>query len=66
MNYSDILDARRQAQEQITLADNAARQAANLIATRLRIAGVDQWTLRDLKKELQNFNAVTGKWKDPS
>ena len=64
ITYSDILDARRQAQESISNADAAACGAAKLISGRLRVANVDRWTLAELKKELQNFNAVTGEWKE--
>lgn len=63
MNYSDILQARKDAQEQINLADTATRHAASLCAGRLRQADVWADTLRELKRELQDFNITTGKWK---
>lgn len=63
MNYSQVLDARRQAQETITNADCVARHAASLIKGRLRIADCYVDDLRELKRELQDFNANTGKWK---
>lgn len=64
MNYSDILQARKDAQEQINLADQATRGAAQLCAGRLRKAEVWEDTLRMLKRELRDFDMTTGKWKD--
>ena len=63
LTYSDVLDARRVAQETINNADSVARQAARLIEGRLRIARVDDATLATLKAELRDFNAVTKRWK---
>ena len=39
------------------------RHAVRLAAGRLQKADCWTYDLRALKKELQNFNAVTGKWK---
>jgi len=66
MTYDDIRNARAEAQAAILLADRATRQAADLIMGRLRVADVDASTLRELKRELQDFNMLTGKWKAPS
>lgn len=63
LTYRDILDTRNEAQETISQADSAVRQAVMLIVGRLRIAQVDQYDLTALKRELQDFNAATGKWK---
>lgn len=65
MNYADILQARRDAAEQIRLADLAAVQAAQLIAGRLRDADVWPETLVELKRELKQFDAVKRRWKGP-
>ena len=43
-------------------ADEVAQQLAYLLEGRLR--HVDQWTLASLKKELKDFNAHTGTWKE--
>ncbi len=64
MNYIDIKNAREEAKNRIILADAATRDAAKLVAGRLRIAQVDCWTLEELKRELKNYNIHTGRWKD--
>lgn len=62
--WSEIRDAMAQARETFSAADSHATQMANLVQPRLRqVANAD--TLRKMKAELQNFNAVTGKWKTP-
>lgn len=63
LSYDDIRYARQQAIADIDRADEVARQAAELIVNRLRIAKVDRDTLAALKRELQDFNAVTRRWK---
>lgn len=64
MNYQDIRMAREQAQREIELANEAARQAARLIAGRLRASDVQCRVLEELKKELRNYNMKTCTWKD--
>lgn len=62
MDWDDLRLAREQAQETIRLADTQVIYAAKLAAGRLRKSGLDRYWLRQLKKELNEFNAVTGKW----
>lgn len=64
MNYNDIEKARIEAQHQINLADRSVRDAVSMSAGRLRISGVSGYVLKELKKELKNFNAATCEWKD--
>lgn len=64
MNYSDINQARIQAVSDIEKADIAITQAARLIKGRLRAAKVSSWVLDDLKRELKDYNMVTGLWRD--
>lgn len=64
MNYIDIKNAREEAKNRIILADAATRDAAKLVAGRLKISRVDAWTLEELKRELKNYNIHTGRWKD--
>lgn len=64
MNYSDVVNARRQAEEAISNADNVTRQAVSLAKGRLRIADCWAGDLKELKRELQDFNANTGEWKE--
>lgn len=40
-----------------------AKQAFEISRGRLRHMYLDADTLRDLKRELQDFNAITGHWK---
>lgn len=49
---------------EITLcaADNMASDMAIILCGRLR--EVEWWVVRDLKKELKNFNAHTNQWKN--
>lgn len=63
MTYQEVMEARRQALYQLELADTAVKQAAALIAGRLRSSNVAPWVLRELKRELKNFNMTTSEWK---
>lgn len=64
MNYADIQKARQDARQTISYADAAARDAAQLIVGRLRVANVSGWVLYELKRELRGFNMKTGQWTD--
>jgi len=63
LTYNDILDARNAAQQDIERADQATRQAVRLIRGRLRAAQVDPYDLKDLKRELAEFDAAKRVWK---
>ena len=63
MTYQEVMEARRQALHQLELADTAVKQAAALIAGRLRSSRVAPWVLRELKRELKEFNMTTNEWK---
>lgn len=64
MNFSDVLEARKAAINTIANADNVTRQAVSLAKGRLRIADCWASDLKELKRELQDFNSNTGKWKE--
>lgn len=64
MQYSDIRQARVQAQGEVLKADTAVRGAVELIAGRLKVANVAPWLLRNLKRELKDFNMRTDEWKE--
>ena len=64
MNYSDIRLAREQAQRDIYRADEAIRQAAQLIAGRLKSSRVQGSVLEELKRELRDYNMKTYSWKN--
>jgi len=66
MNVFDETRAAVKAAElQIQAADETTQQMADLVKKRLRLLktwqGVE--TLRAMKKELRNFDMVTGRWK---
>ncbi len=65
MTYGQMLDAVRDARETIDRGDHAARTIAPMLRDRLRVAGVDSYTLKVLKRELREFDAVTCEWKIP-
>lgn len=44
-------------------ADEVAKRAIEHGAGRLRRLGVDECSLRELKRELQKFNSITGRWR---
>lgn len=64
MNYYDVDQARREAENTLRQADRAIREAADLIRHRLRSSSVRDPVLCDLKRELQQYNMHTGKWSD--
>lgn len=63
MDFHDIHQARRDAEDQIRMADAAARMAAKLAAGRLQVANVPGPVLCELKRELARYNMHTGEWK---
>lgn len=64
MDYLDINRARICAEQEIETADEAVRGAVRLIIGRLKVARVAPWMLKDLKRELRDFNMQTSCWKD--
>ena len=60
MTYQDMDSAVREAEAVIIRADSYRTRMARFLLGRLR--GIDPDILRDLKKELRKFNAITGKW----
>lgn len=64
LTYHDIEQARIDAQQTLAKADQATRQAAQLIKGRLRSAGVPSWVLEELKRELKDYNMHTGQWRE--
>lgn len=60
--FDEIRHAVRSAEEQMRAVDNAATDMARLLSGRLsKVQSL--YVLRALKRELQDFNAVTGEWK---
>lgn len=60
--FDEMRAAVQQAEQTLKAADHVASNMAGMLRGRLR--NVPEWHLRALKKELQQFNAVTCKWKD--
>lgn len=61
--FDDVRTAVQQAREQLQAADGVAGNMAYLLRGRLRCVD-SKYDLAALKKELHDFNAVTGKWKE--
>jgi hypothetical protein len=62
MNQFDAMRAAvAEARTTMQAADSVASEMARLVVGRLRRAGTN--TLRDLKRELQDFDATRGVWK---
>lgn len=61
--FDDVRAAVEAAEIQLRAADTVATNMAFLLCGRLRKVQ-PAYVLRDLKKELANFNAQTGQWKD--
>lgn len=67
MNIAEALQAVADAKRTMDNADATALSAARLLVGRLRkVEGYNRNTLKSLKKELRDFNAATGKWKEES
>lgn len=61
--FDEVRAAVRAAECQLQAADKVAYNMADLLRGRLRKVD-DRYVLAALKRELQDFNAVTGKWKE--
>lgn len=62
--FDQIHEAIEQAKIVNRTCDRQAEKLAQLLDGRLR--HVTSWTLKSLKKQLENYNMRTGKWKDES
>ena len=60
--YDEMRAAFRTARQYCRASDEAANEAAELLQGRLR--KVSSYKLRRLKRELRDFNAHTGRWKE--
>ena len=61
MNYYDMFKSVQDAEQVMRNADMLADRMARFIINRLHF--VSPSTLRNIKKQLQKFNSVTGEWK---
>jgi len=63
MNWSEFWSSLSDAKTTLSQADTVTREIASTMVGRLR--KVDSvYTLRQLKKELKEFDAKTGEWKN--
>jgi hypothetical protein len=60
--FDDMRRALSEAREIQSAADTNAGQMAQMIKGRLH--HVAPWILKDLKRELRDFNLTTGQWKE--
>ena len=63
MDYQESRQLLQSVRRDIDQADELIRCVANLLRGRLRSSNVNSTALRDLKRELRNFNMHTGTWK---
>jgi hypothetical protein len=61
VNFDDMHAAVQQAKATMSLADGFAHRMAAMLIGRLQ--HVPSWVLKDLKRELRDFNIHTGEWK---
>lgn len=70
MTFADMERALNDAKSQQAVVDANVHSMARLIANRLRASGSLDWktrnALRDIKRELRDFDSRTGSWKEPS
>lgn len=63
MNAADLESAFEESSRIMRNAESCALRAVNFSAGKLRRLCVGESTLRELKRELRNFNSRTGRWK---
>lgn len=63
MQWEEFRKAFNGAKSTIQTADSHVADMAGMIRGRLRSSGVPGYILRDLKKELENYNMHTKEWK---
>lgn len=63
LSLTDVYNARDEAERTIKRANEVTRTACRLAAGRLRISGVPDYVLKQLKRELKDYNIQTGCWK---
>lgn len=63
MDFDEMIDAVKEAETTQRIADGQINRMAGLISGKLRACSVWHGTLRELKRELKNFNMATGQWR---
>lgn len=62
MNFNEMTEAVREAEQTLNVVDRHAETMARLLIGRLRKVGA-AWVLGQLKKELSGFNRHTSSWR---
>ena len=63
IKWSEMQSALADAREDISRADTFVSQMVEIIAGRLRKGGASAHYLKQLKRELQDFDSRTGSWR---
>lgn len=63
-SWDQMLAAMRDARNTMSAADQQASEMARMLAENGRLRKCSAYQLRQLKKQLRDFNSVTGKWKN--
>lgn len=64
LSWNDVNDGIEDARQSIANGDSHINKMASIIGGKLKSCRVSSGTLRKLKRELRDFNMITGKWKD--
>ena len=64
MTFEDMKTAMQEAERTIRRGNQVASEVAHLLRYQLRASGLGHSTLKAFKKELENYNMHTGRWKD--
>ena len=64
ISWDEMNAAVKDAEITIRQAEVRINDMARIVAGRLRLAGVSNYYLKRLKKELKNYNMHTGQWKE--
>ena len=64
MKWEEMNEAVQEAKATINQADRFLNHMANMLRRKLRSGNIGAYNLREFKKELKNYNMITGEWKD--
>jgi hypothetical protein len=64
LTLEQVTQAVNRARSTLRNADAEVRRMADLLVGRLRAAGISNYTLARLKRELRDFNSHTKHWKE--
>ena len=64
LSWDEVYQGVREAEATIRMAENNLNKMAGIMCGYLKSGKVSSGTLCKLKRELRDFNMITGKWKD--